>query len=481
MGVNLVDRRAASLTDRGASVITMLHLRPEDEFLLLAHSARTPMQIGALLRYGAPEGPTMPGSFVERAHAHLSQRLLATALAQRLVPSPGHYDTDAWFGLAALDIDRLVRVAPQSHPMTADELHELVATEAKRELDLSGGPFRVLLVESLADGGSAMLLQVHHTLCDGVGFQSIVTALSDPTPVPTDRPPLFAVDEAVPDDVSWIAQSDERFAREVEAARPALEGRAAAKAALAEFNDDPDHAPLRAPRIGALVGPTSPRRSYDTLTLSLSEVRDMGRALGGTVNDVFLTVAGGALRSYLVDRGIDIPDEPMIALGSRSYRRPEHGDLGNYIIGIRPALGTHLADPRERLAAVKASAAIERRRSELQEPLMRVPDGPFKSRDRRERSANRGERGDQRLGANVVLSNVPGPAETQWLAGFRQISNHPAPILGTSMLLNITLRRYGDSLDLGVMTDASKVPSAHAVSDHVRLAFAALRAALSYP
>ena len=37
------------------------------------------------------------------------------------------------------------------------------------------------------------------------------------------------------------------------------------------------------------------------------------------------------------------------------------------------------------------------------------------------------------------------------------LTNYPAPILGSGRFLNITLRRYRDQLDLGLMTDPEQL------------------------
>ena len=52
---------------------------------------------------------------------------------------------------------------------------------------------------------------------------------------------------------------------------------------------------------------------------------------------------------------------------------------------------------------------------------------------------------------------VPGPSKTVYLAGFELLANHPAPILGSGRFLNVTLRRYRDQLDLGIMTDPEQI------------------------
>ncbi len=65
--------------------------------------------------------------------------------------------------------------------------------------------------------------------------------------------------------------------------------------------------------------------------------------------------------------------------------------------------------------------------------------------------------GKRLIPGNLTLSNVPGPAEPRSYAGFAQLHNYPVPIIGSGRFLNITSRRSGDNLDMGVIADAEKV------------------------
>ena len=73
---------------------------------------------------------------------------------------------------------------------------------------------------------------------------------------------------------------------------------------------------------------------------------------GATVNDVALSVLGGALRSYLDDAG-ELPPVPLRAMTPVSVRtEAEKADLGNQVSAMIVSLATDVADPVERLAAV---------------------------------------------------------------------------------------------------------------------------------
>ena len=75
-------------------------------------------------------------------------------------------------------------------------------------------------------------------------------------------------------------------------------------------------------------------------------------ALGGTVNDVTLAVAAGALRAWLLEREVDADGLELKALVPVSIRTEnEHGELGNKLTAMRGPLPVGIADPVERLRA----------------------------------------------------------------------------------------------------------------------------------
>ena len=74
---------------------------------------------------------------------------------------------------------------------------------------------------------------------------------------------------------------------------------------------------------------------------------------GATINDVVLTIVGGGLRAYLLDKG-ELPADPLIAMAPISVRsEAERGAAGNMVSGMFTTLGTDIADPLERLVVVR--------------------------------------------------------------------------------------------------------------------------------
>lgn len=146
--------------------------------------------------------------------------------------------------------------------------------------------------------------------------------------------------------------------------------------------------------------------------------------------------------------------------------------FGNRIVALHPHLATHLPDPLGRLRAIQASMAAEMRRTPHDEALLDALDKPFGARDRREAFAGRTSGGGRVLPGNLTLSNVPGPAGSRSYAGYRQLHNYPVPIIGSARFLNITSRRSGDNLDMGVIADPEKIADVGRIADLFRAAFA---------
>ena len=87
--------------------------------------------------------------------------------------------------------------------------------------------------------------------------------------------------------------------------------------------------------------------------MPLAEIKAIRQAVpGAKVNDVFLAIIGGAMRKYLLSKD-DLPDKTLTAMAPISVRaKDEKGDMGNQVAAMIAPLGTHIADPLERLAYV---------------------------------------------------------------------------------------------------------------------------------
>jgi WS/DGAT/MGAT family acyltransferase len=426
----------------------MRKIRPDDDTMILVERDSAPFHIGALLLYDVPR--QQRAQFLPRIKQHFAARLPSTPLLCRQLAAPFDFDSGIWLDLDHCDLDYHIAAVESAAPMTETDIHRFVEKQTMERLDLRRPPFRVFVLDNLADPDTcALLIKVHHAVTDGIGFQHILGLLTNAEADPAAPPATPRRQTRKPLSLLWLAASAWDFWRQRQLRRDRKRERSAAQKALGELRKDPTLEYSKTPAL-QLPNPDAGARRYTTVTLSLDRFKAIGRAADATVNDVFLTICGGALRTYLgeLDR---LPERPLVSNSARSYRRPEHEAFGNRIVAMHPHIGTHIADPVARLQAIRQSMASERRRSEFVEKLLDREETPFGPRRRKRLFGKYKESTGRALPGNVTLSNVPGPAETRFLAGWRQRSNHPTPILEGGRFLNITMRRYRQALDVGIM------------------------------
>ena len=96
-----------------------------------------------------------------------------------------------------------------------------------------------------------------------------------------------------------------------------------------------------------------PAPALRRVAAQLEDFKLVKNAFGGTVNDVVLAVVTGALRSFLIARGVRTEGMEMRALVPVSVRaEDEHHEGGNRIVAMRGPLPVYIADPVQRLRFV---------------------------------------------------------------------------------------------------------------------------------
>jgi hypothetical protein len=78
---------------------------------------------------------------------------------------------------------------------------------------------------------------------------------------------------------------------------------------------------------------------------------------------------------------------------------------------------------------------------------------------------------------NVLVSNVPGPAEDElYLRGARQLASYPISAFLPGSNLNVTVLSHGDKLDFGLVADKHALPDLQFVAKSMEKCFAQLGA-----
>ena len=261
-----------------------------------------------------PLGRARGGIAIDRIREHVAARLpRVPRFRQRLAHLPVLRDA-LWIDDERFDIARHVRHASLPQPGSIEQLQQRCAEILERPLDRRRPLWEAWVIEGLAGGGFAFLVKVHHCIVDGIAGIGMLAALLDVEPTPRGRPPPIAwqprpaptARELLRDEVARRARRHDRYrsrARRVLAdprAGPAASARAGRSLwRLLRTGLSP------APEV-CFNRPIGPHREVAWRHFDLATVKAIARRLGGTVNDVVLTVVSGALGTALRAAGEDV-------------------------------------------------------------------------------------------------------------------------------------------------------------------------------
>ena len=478
--------------------MSMVQLTGLDAGFLALETSHSPMHIGSLI---VLDRATTNGAFtVDTLRRLLADRLhLIPTFRQRLAPVPLDLDFPYWIQDPGFDLDFHVRHIAVPPPGGMAELQDLAARIWSQALDRAKPLWEMYFVDGIGplptgigDGTVALITKMHHAAVDGISGAEILATLLDPTPVPRRVPPPTAPfqPDPVPSPARLLRQTATHYAR-----RPLKLAGMVPRAAKAMFDIrrdpiasgdaiEPSPLPFTAPR-APWNAPITPRRIYATATLKLETVKAVKNAAAVTVNDVVLTVVGGALRTYLADRNA-LPEAPLVAMAPISVRtQAQKGSAGNEVSAMLVSLASQIEDPVERLRHVRAStqrgksrhkaigADLLRDAAAFSTPALAALAARLYSRMRIS---------DRHAPVfNTVVTNVPGPPVPLYLAGARVVAHFGhAPIID-GMGLMIVVLSYMDRIDLGFTACREITPDVTDIAERTSAALAELHAALVKP
>ena len=342
-----------------------------------------------------------------------------------------------------------------ARPRRIRELLEYVSRAHSALLDRHRPLWEYHLIDGVEGNRFAVYLKLHHALADGVSAMRMVAKSLSPVP-DAETPPLWAV--RPPAASAQPARSSNGTTSLANYARAVLPSAMSFGRILGGNVGRPGaKLPFPAPHTMFNVPITGSRR-FAGDTWRIDRIRAVGRKAGPhvTVNDVLLAMCSGALRRYLIANDA-LPPQPLIAAVPVSVRA-EDSDAGNSIGFAMCNLGTHIADPAERLALIVESMSSAKstmaRQSKAQIQLM----GAQLQTAQTMLGAVPGIGSILPSVINVVISNVPGPKEPLYLNGARMLANYPLSIPLDYNALNITAISYDGNLDIGIVGCRAAVP-----------------------
>jgi diacylglycerol O-acyltransferase / wax synthase len=368
------------------------------------------------------------------------------------------------------DVDLTYHVRPWrvSAPGGRRELDEAIGEIASTPLDRSRPLWEMYFVEGLANNRIAVVGKIHHALADGVAAANLLARGMDIAPTPQSSQTRYAPDPAlstgelvrsafvdhvrhlgrIPRTIGYTAQGINRVRRSTRKLSPEL---------TRPFTPPPTF----------MNHKLTPERRFATATLALADIKETGKALGVTINDMVLALSAGALRKLLL-RYDGKADHPLLASVPVSFDFSPDRISGNYFTGMLVALPSDLDDPLERVRRSHDNAVDAKESHQLLGPELvsrwaaYFPPAPSESLFRW--LANRD---GQNKVLNLPISNVPGPREHGRVGGALVTEIYSVGPLTAGSGLNITVWSYVDQLNVSVLSDGATVEDPHELTDAI--------------
>jgi len=365
-------------------------------------------------------------------------------------------------------------------------LQKRVGELAMQPLDPKHPLWHFSLIEDY-EGGSAMLVRIHHCIADGIALISVTMSLVDGGAPPPERrrreaphgaedwiadtlikpltdftvKALGAAGDGVAGSLHMLRDPQKGMAGSLDVARLAYQVLSDA-AALALMPDDSKTRLKGKPGRAKRVAWCDP--------LPLDEVKAVGKALNCSINDVLLSCVAGAIGEYLRALGDDVTGQEIRAMIPVNLRPLDQAyKLGNRFGLVPLVLPIGIENPVERVYEVR------RRMSALKgstQPLLAfglLAVAGLLIKPAQDAMLNLfGKK------TTAVMTNVPGPREKlKFLGSTLEQSMFWVPQSG-DIGLGVSILSYGGGVQFGVITDTALCPDPQKIIDEFEPEFAKL-------
>jgi WS/DGAT/MGAT family acyltransferase len=439
-----------------------------DASFLALESACAHMHVGWSSVLAVPDGGDCPRPTLQALRERVAGRLDDLPWCRwRLQRAPLGLSEPRWVEERDFDLAAHVRaLAEPDESVSYARFAQLRDALLSEPLDLSRAPWQICLVPRLEDGRVGLLGKIHHSLVDGIAALQIVNLVLDSPPDakgmasstsfstgPAQDVPRWAIDELTHTaraGLGAIRGAVGAASHPYASARTALHG---ARRLLSAARTD---ILPRAPDDSALNAPIGTGRTLVGHRISRSDLR-AARAGGGTLNEIGLTVAAGALRALATGRG-EPPTAALKVMVPVSMRRADEIGPGNRISMVYLALPVERESPGERLEAVrtemhalKASGRPEG--TEMLYALGGLVPAPLRGPVAKALASPRS--------FNLTISQSPGPRGTIHVLGCEMQEVYSVVPIPEEHSLAIGMLRYRNELFIGCYADPEALPEVH--------------------
>jgi WS/DGAT/MGAT family acyltransferase len=432
-------------------------MSPIDSSFLHVENDTTPMHIGAVSIFAGP----VPA--FEDLRAMVAGKLgLVPRYRQKVRFVPLAAGPPAWIEDPHFSLSYHLRHAAVPAPGSEEQLRQMAARIFSQHLDRDKPLWELWVVEGLTRGRWALLSKVHHCMVDGVAATDLMSVMFSDDSTLAPMRPWSAPPE--PSGIEVLAGSLRRRlspAGQVQALQEALRRpgeslRSAAEIARAALSAGGALRPIGS---SSLTGKIGPHRRWSWAQVRLTDVKTVRQGLGGTVNDVVLTVITQGFRELLESRGEQVAEgqvvRTMVPVSVR--RRGEKGVYNNRVSAVFAGLPVGLSDPIERLASIRAEMdGIKQSKQAVAGDVLSSLSGfapPLLLA-----LGSRLVTLSPRLNMHTATTNVPGPQQPVQTLGRRMLESYPfVPVVGSIQIV-VAIFSYDGGLYFGVTGDYEGAP-----------------------
>ncbi len=440
----------------------------DTSFLYMEDSA-TVMHVGSVMVFDPPVG----GVDTERLVGLIGQRIAQLPrYRQRVRFIPGQLANPVWVDDEAFDLSYHVRRSALPRPGTDAQLEQFVARIQPRPLDRDRPLWEVYLVEGLEHGRFAIVTKTHHALIDGVTALDIGHLLVGDTPE-WEKPvhDLWRPQRA-PSDVQLVtaalAESVKGPGRMFDVVRGSasefVEIGSRVLSGVGSIVSTVARGAARPAPTSPLNAPVGQARRFVMVGTDLEDYKAVRRRIARgphsdevSVNDVVLACIAGALRTWLLTRGVPVHGATVVrALVPVSVDDPHGAELHQ----MHPCLvdlpvGEAAASIRLHQIAFLMRQQVEGGQAVGAERLIQLAG--FAPPTMHSMGARLGSEISRRV-FNLIVSNVPGPQTPLYAGDARMLATYPVIPLAKGQALAVGLTSYDGGVYYGLNADRDAMP-----------------------
>lgn len=449
-----------------------------DLAFVLFESGDTPMHVTGLVHLQPP---------TDSESAEFACNLYSQLLSYSEVKSPFNWRLNLsltewpnWQEVPNVDITQHVHLSMLPQPGSREQLLDLVGRIHSHQLDRFRPLWEMWVIGGLENNQVVICFKVHHAIADGMKVGKLFDFCTSQDPAESGTP-FWQQDLGK----SRKRQQEEnkQLITQLFGSVCELKRQLSASLGLVSLGTGMLSKLFCGKRPDLKVPFTAPKTPFNQKhhksravglgRLPVSQFRQISRLTGASLNDVMLCVCDIALNRHLQDHRLCL-EKPLVALMPIDLR--EEGAVkkgGNkFAVGL-VELGHALDTPTRRLAAIQQSTQDVKHQAQEVSPGGYINYSILVN-------------GLALLGGklninhvvppatNLIISNVPGPAQRRYFFGAEVQECYPLSLLIPGQTINITMFGYDDHLHFGLVSCPSSLPHAEKIPDYLEEALASL-------